>query len=147
MGCDVHFHVEVMVAGKWEHYAAPSVDRWYKLFGLLARVRNTDVAPIASPKGFPKDASMITKILYEYGGADAHTPSWLDHDEIIVLEDTLKEWEEADPNAKWPTYDLEAGILNTYLAGNGFTAHWRYDDCRYLPEGIDDVRFVFWFDN
>lgn len=147
MGCDIHMHIEVMVAGKWEHYAAPSVDRWYRLFGLMAGVRNTEVAPISKPKGFPEDASIVTKLIYEDEKLDAHTVSWLNHDEIIKLEDTLEKWSEESEAGKWPQYDLEFGVLHTYLSGNSFTAHWRYDDCRYLPEGIDDVRFVFWFDN
>ena len=146
MGCDIHMHIEVMVAGRWEHYAAPSIERWYKLFGLMAGVRNHEVTPICSPKGFPADASIVTKLIYEDEKADAHTVSWLDHDEIIKLEDTLEEWSK-ESDEKWPQYDLEYGILHTYLSGNSFTAHWRYDDCRYLPEGIDDIRFVFWFDN
>jgi len=146
MGCDIHLHIEVMVNGKWEHYAAPSIDRWYRLFGLMAGVRDHDETPIAQPKGFPADASIVKKLLREDYGGNGHTNSWLDHDEIMQLEDKLKEWEKED-KVKWPGYDLEASILHAYLGGNGFTSHWRYDDVPYLPEGITDVRFVFWFDN
>ena len=44
-------------------------------------------------------------------------------------------------------YDLEYGILHTYLFGNGFTSFLKYDDIEYLPKPFTDVRFVFWFDN
>ena len=147
MGCDIHFHIEVKVGGKWEHYAAPSVERWYKFFGLLAGVRDKEVASVSVPKGFPKDASIVTKICYEDEKLDAHTVSWLDHNEIMKVEDALDEWRADADNTDFAAYDLEWGILHTYLVGNSFTAHWRYDDDRYLPEGIDDVRWVFWFDN
>lgn len=147
MGCDIHLHIEVMVGGKWEHYAAPNVGRWYKLFGIMAGVRG-DGPAIVAPKGFPNDASELTKILRKDYGSDGHTDSWLDHNEIMALEGILAEWRDADDqDGRFAKYDLEHGILHTYLAGNSFTAHWRYDDFRYLPEGIDDVRFVFWFDN
>lgn len=151
MGCDIHLHIEVLVKGEWLHYGAPNVGRWYRLFGAMAGVRSLKETPISPPKGFPEDASIVTKLIRAHDGADGHSDSWLSHDEIMQLEDRLRRWEKEDPD---PTldpfrnrYDLEAGVLHTYLAGSGFTAHWRYDDIRYLPEGIDDVRFVFWFDN
>ena len=148
MGCDIHLHVEVKMGDKWEHYAAPNVARWYRLFGAMAGVRDESESPIVAPKGFPSDTSALTKAIREDYGIDGHTDSWLNHDEIMQLEDRLKEWAtHRDEKEPWDRYDLESGILNTYMAGNGFTAHWRYDDMPYLPSGITDVRFVFWFDN
>lgn len=148
MGCDIHLHVEVKIDGKWEHYAAPSVTRWYQLFGAMAGVRDTEERPIVKPKGFPGDASIVTKIVRDAYGIDGHTDSWFNHDEIMMLEDRLEEWARTDGETRpWNTYDLEGGILHTYLAGNRFTSQWRYDDVKYLPDGITDVRFVFWFDS
>lgn len=147
MGCDIHLHIELLIRGKWEHYAAPSMDRWYKLFGAMAGVRDKDETPIVAPKGFPSDASIITKIDRLEFGPDGHTDSWFSHDEIMALEDRLHKWSKENVSAKFPNYDLEFGVLKTYCFGNSFTAHWRYGDVRYLPDAVDDVRFVFWFDN
>ncbi len=153
MGCDIHLHIEVKVNGKWEHYAAPSIDRDYRLFATMADVRNEDhrYVPISKPKGFPEDASILTRLLREDYEIDGHSDSWLDHNEVMILEDRLKSFFEEDrkenPRLFSLDYCLEHSILHTYLGENSFTAHWRYDDIPYLPKGITDFRFVFWFDN
>ncbi len=152
MGCDIHFHIEVEIDDKWEHYASPSVSRWYWLFGVLAGVRNGEVKPIVKAKGFPKDASTITRLSYEWMGRDAHTPSWLNSKEILKLQSILKKEEQSLSEderklLRWDAFDLECGILNTYFFGNGFTSWLEYDDMKYKPDEITDVRFVFWFDN
>lgn len=145
MGCDIHLHVEIHCEGKWEHWAHPSVIRWYELFGKMAGVRG-DEDPIVEPRGFPPDASLATRLDYEHEGLDAHTPSWLNTEEIIQLETWLKAMDEKR-NPAWPGFDLEAGILSgTYLFGNSLTAKWRFVDVDYAP-GVDAVRLVFWFDN
>jgi len=145
MGCDIHLHIELKVSGKWEHYAAPSVDRWYKLFGLLAGVRDNAIKPISPPKGLPKDISVLTKLEREDMGRDGHTDSWLNANEILILSETLNDWGEKD-NVGFLGYDLEQKILRTYLFRNSFAGHVKYEDCS-LPDGVEDVRFVFWFDN
>ncbi len=148
MGCDIHLHIEVKLNGKWEHYAAPYINRWYRLFGAMAGVRNKDEEPIAAPKGFPSDASELTRIIREDYGADGHTDSWLGHNEIMTLEDRLRKWQVEDGDkGRALEYDLEWGVLHTCLADSSFTAHWRCGDWHYLPAGVTDVRFVFWFDN
>ncbi len=148
MGCDIHLHIEVKVAGKWEHWGNPNIRRSYRLFGAMAGVRDEEEIPIVAPKGFPSDASLLTRMDYEHEGLDAHTPSWLDHKEIIALEKRLNQWrkEEVERNPSFWGLDLEHHILHSYLFGNSFTAKWKHDDIDYAP-GVDDVRFVFWFDN
>jgi hypothetical protein len=150
MGCDIHFHIEVKMNGKWEHYGAPDIGRWYELFSILAGVRGSG-KPIVYPKGFPKDASVITKIDYDLWGRDAHTPSWLNSNEILKLEKWLEKRKEesiSNPDTnEWADYDLEYGILKTYFFGHSFTSWKKYDDIEYKPKEIEDVRFVFWFDN
>jgi hypothetical protein len=151
MGCDIHAHVELRVAGKWEHYATPSIDRRYRLFGAMAGVRG-EVPAIVKPKGVPDDMSVITRLDWEKWGVDAHTPSWLNEEEL----DLLQKWLDAEKikvdkkEEKYPCmfFDLEAGVLNrTYMFGNSLTAFKHYTDYEYIPKNCDAVRLVFWFDN
>lgn len=134
-------HIECKTNGKWEHYAAPNIDRWYKLFGLLAGVRDKDVKPISPPKGLPEDLSTITNLSRATWGREAHDYSWLDASEIATLSDTLKAWGIQDGCRL--DYDLECSILHTYFFGNSFAAAVATDS---VP-GIEDIRFIFWFDN
>jgi hypothetical protein len=152
MGCDIHAHVEIRYNGQWEHYATPSISRWYELFGIMAGVRY-ETKPIVEPKGVPADMSTVTRLDWERWGVDAHTASWFNEDEIDQLSAWLAQRKnEADPNedtaASFLRYDLEHGILNkTYMFGNSLTAFKHYDDTEYLPKGCDAVRLIFWFDN
>jgi len=150
MGCDIHAHLEIKYNGKWEHYAHPSISRWYELFGIMAGIRDC-VQPIVDPKGFPEDASITTKLDYERWGRNAHTPSWFNEDEL----DELKEWlsgkyldeKIGNPKCSDLSYNLEYSVLNkTYLFGNPLTEHRQYSDCK-LPKGVTEVRLVFWFDS
>jgi len=145
MGCDIHLHIEAKVNERWEHYAAPHVNRWYQLFAWMAGVRGEPSEAIVVPRGAPQDASILTQILRKDYGSDGHSDSWLDHNEIMELEDRIEKWCEQEQRTKLD-YDLEHNILHTYLAGNSFTSKWRYPGSA-LPEGITDIRFVFWFDN
>lgn len=146
MGCDIHLHIEVKINGKWEHWGAPSVQRWYELFEKMAGVRGDVRNAISPPKGLPEDMTTLTKLAATYDGKDAHSHSWLGTEEIMQLEDWLKK----QARGEWIN-DLEHHILHSYLFGNSFTGHKRYpEDSKYrLDAGIDvqDVRFVFWFDN
>lgn len=151
MGTDIHLHVELRVNGTWEHYACPSVQRWYALFGVMAGVRG-DAPPIAIPKGVPCNMSIITRMSYEHHGRDAHTASWFNEDEIDKLVAWLKEREQIDRDAgrELPPlgYDLEHEILRgTYLFDSSLTSFKHYHNVEYLPRGCDAVRLVFWFDN
>ena len=140
MGCDIHLHIEVKINGKWEHYAAPSVDRWYELFGKLAGVRDKTARPIVEPKGFPSDASVTTAFDYARWQTDAHTPSWLNEKEITKL----RVWFMKQDGGSGRGYFLEEGVLKcTYLFGNLFD----YEEREEWPVGLEGFRFVFWFDN
>jgi hypothetical protein len=141
MGCNIHLHIEIKIEGQWEHYGCPFMPRDYVLYGKMAGVRAEDIDPICPPKGFPTDATFITKI--DYYRDYHHHASWFNIEEIRELElwfnqraiDAAKDflWY---PGASWFLY-LEQ--MTGYLFGNGF----------YKSEahGIQDVRFVFWFDN
>lgn len=148
MGCDIHTHIEIRYKGKWEHYACPSIDRNYTLFGVMAGVRGKGPA-IVEPKGVPDDMSIVTKLSWERWRPDAHTASWFNEKEIDLLNAWLeKQKEQSEDNGAWRIYNLEYGILNkTYMFGNGLTTFKHYNDCEYLPKGCDAIRMIFWFDN
>jgi hypothetical protein len=141
MGCDIHLHIEYRVNGKWEHYAAPHVNRWYDLFSVMAGVRG-GYKPIVEPKGFPEDATMFTRWDYEEFGIDAHSASYLQNREILQLNNWLKKQSEIDGEF----YNLEHTVLHTSMGGNGLCDFLEYG-AEYAPEGTDAVRLVFWFDN
>lgn len=145
MGCDIHFHTEVKVAGKWEHYGHPQVARNYQLFALLANIRNEDgdTVPVSLPKGMPVDPSLITKLSCEQFGRDGHSHSWLSAQEIVAFEDA---WHDVHPIAT--SFDTQTDIeshLFGYLERNSWAGFAKYPTER--PSWIEDVRWVFWFDN
>lgn len=141
MGCDIHLHTEVKINGKWEHYSAPSLDRDYELFGKMAGIRSCDTDPIALPRGLPADVAAVTEFDYKKWGVDAHTPSWLSADEI----DQLCAWANSQyPDTDRPWLDWETKQVG-YLFGNSWSGFTKYPGDR--PEGLEDIRWVFWFDN
>ncbi|MCL2223590.1 MAG: hypothetical protein FWB96_01335 [Defluviitaleaceae bacterium] len=135
MGIGINMHIEVKIKGSWEHYACPHIYRCPELFGLLAGVRNDDIAPICEPKGLPRDITVITQMDYADWEGDAHHASWLNHEEIECLVSRISEIQLQNAGR----FEFEQDYLRTYLFGNGFAGS--------LPTGVEDVRFVFWFDN
>lgn len=142
MGCDIHLHIELKIDGRWHHYGAPDVARNYELFGKLAGVRNTEVTPISPPKGLPGDLTLITQLSYAVWKPDAHSMSWLGTDEIMQLED----WCYRKQAESWSDWALELSVIHTYLGGSTFTG-WKKYPADGNPFNVEDVRFVFWFDN
>ena len=146
MGCDIHCHIEVKVAGKWEHYSVPSVPRNYELFALMANVRNRDgqVKPIATPKGIPDDITTITRLAYAGWGEDAHSASWLSNFEVSQLRD---EWERRGHGFKG-AHDFEHDFFG-YVEGISWVSlqKWPEEHGNSIYAWIEDFRFVFWFDN
>ena len=120
MGCDIHTFSEVKINGTWHLYNQPDVGRYYELFGKLAGVRST-IKPIVAPRGFPQDASLITKMENDYWGVDGHTHSWLTEKEL----DKIKQWLGED------------GQTMEQVFGWELFPHYE----------VEDKRLVFWFDN
>jgi len=142
MGCDIHLHIEVKLNGNWEHWGNPNIDRDYRLFAVMAGVRNNyKIIPISEPKGLPNDLTRITQYASDYEGIDGHNYSWLNSKEIVKLEAYVRRI--ANKENRW--WDLEAHILHSYLLGNLFGGIETYPEDR--PKEITDVRFIFWFDN
>ena len=119
MGCDIHAHVEIEVAGKWEHYSCLDIDRDYDLFARMANVRNRgSVNPISTPRGLPIDASVISKLESDSDGSDGHSHSWLNLGELKEFDQGLFGW-------------LFGNHLSEFI----------------VPDSVSDVRLVFWYDN
>lgn len=144
MGCDIHLHTEVKINGKWEHYGHPHVPRNYTLFALMADVRNEGgkLHPVSKPKGMPSDPSLVTRLAFEHY-ADGHSHSWLSAVELVMLEDA---WNKVK-GSEWDGSDLEHHFVG-YLENNGWAGFTRYPTGNArAKEWIEDVRWVFWFDN
>jgi len=137
MGCDIHIHQEVKIDGQWEHYRETGLPRNYKTFAKMAGVRGSE-APIAEPRGLPDDVTKVTKFDADHWGVDGHTHSWLGAEEILELESWIEGQMKED---KWR---LEMDGWG-YLFGNGWGGFTKYPEDR--PKGLEDIRFVFWFDN
>jgi len=144
MGCDIHLHIEIKVEDKWEHYHAPAVNRSYRLFEKMAGVRGDIANSISPPKGLPEDLNIITRKSSDHLKMDGHSWSWLGLSEIKVLSDWLRDIGKSS-NDGLLNYDLEYSILHAYCEGNSFAGILEYPDEK--PHWIQDVRFVFWFDN
>lgn len=148
MGCDIHLHIEIRVNGKWEHYGAPQVQRDYDLFALMAGVRNySNSVPVAKPKGLPEDVSLLTEMHWKSSVDDWHTPSWLDEEEIRELRKRYQQLyvEPVSGSGHYLDYDLEFGVLGTYIFGSRLTDFKDFPDEHDM--NYDAVRLVFWFDN
>lgn len=140
MGCDIHLHIEVKINGEWLHYSNRHVDRHYALFAKMANVRNreNEIVPISAPKGMPPDASTVTTFSYYEWDLDGHSYSWLSASEIAVLANWVKE-------QSWGSGAFYFEDMFGFLFGNSFPGFTKHPEDR--PKGLQDVRFVFWFDN
>jgi hypothetical protein len=135
MGCDIHAHAEVKINGTWHHYAMPEFHRDYDLFERMAGVRGSESEAIAPPRGIPDDATELTKYDAAHWGSDGHSHSWLNAQEISDLSD----WDDKRGNKGFDR------SWERYLFGNYYSGFTKYPQER--PDGLDDVRFIFWFDN
>lgn len=142
MGCDIHVHAEVKINGKWEHFEAPGVSRNYQLFAKMAGVRNyrDEVSPIAEPRGLPEDVTGITKFDSDNWDSDGHSHSYLTSEEIAHLES----WAVLD-NVETEIFPLFSDGWLGELYNESYGAFYSKPHLR--PEGVEDFRIVFWFDN
>ncbi len=144
MGCDIHLHTEVKINGEWHHYSNPSVWRNYTLFALMAGVRNEDkeIEPISPPRGLPSDMTLLTSFDADYWAGDAHSASWLGADDLLLLDRRARELgvtQRRESSVFW-----ESDYFG-YFFGNDYSGFAKYPEDR--RKGVEDVRFIFWFDN
>ena len=126
MGCDIHAIIEVKNRGHPEcgfSFAAKiELDRDYKMFSLMAGVRNYKELPQVSPlRGIPNDASCRTKEEYNLLGSDTHSSSFL----------YFYEYKNA--------VDFNSNYCTSYEACMRFMETYEQDNY--------ETRIVFWFDN
>lgn len=137
MGCDIHAHIEILVDGKWEHYAALSLPRNYALFTKLAGVRDVKgITPIAPPRGLPTDITFVTKLDLLRCGTCYHTPSWITAEEAEEVEMWCLARNPATP--QHPPYPWG------YLFDNSMLVKLKLPDNQ--PQHTA-TRVVFWFDH
>lgn len=140
MGCDIHpwIHhpdfIDTDINGLWRNYVM------FKALGLKFRgpeglEQVTELRGIL-PSAPLQDDSYYEK--FEDEGNDAHSPSWVTavelHLAISIADEffkdtTIKGWQHS--KSKWSKHRKEWLAIVAYMAGLG----------------IDDAKFVFWFDN
>jgi len=141
MGCDIHFHTEVRVNNKWEHYSNPRFPRSYDMFSLLAGVRwsgELKFKPFKTKydiEKLPEDLNIITTKLLNTEVNGLHSFCWYDSQDIHDFYKHLTK--------NQLLTDLEHDYVG-YLDGNGWDIiSYRKD----TPDWIQDVRWIFGFDN
>jgi len=145
MGCDIHFHSEVKIKGKWHHHSECHIARNYPFFAKIAGVRNHyGIKPISKPRGLPEDATELTKLASERMGSEGHSHSWLGAEEIS----SLHKWVKSQSNPDWFTeYSFMWLHFNLpYFLGNHLSGFADYPE-DFEGTGVEDVRYVFFFDN
>lgn len=144
MGCDIHAHSEIKISGQWHHMSTLSINRDYGLFCRMAGVRGgyeNSPEPISEPRGVPEDVSFLTKFICDDYGADGHSHSWLSAEEVC----RVGEWLENRRREMNPNDWFVAEQVFGWIFGNGWDLFTKYRED--LPEGVEDGRIVFWFDN
>ena len=128
MGCDIHEYVEVKINGKWVYVGGIAIGRNYALFSVLADVRNNGSVGCVTgePRGIPENVDPVLNEISEDYGGDGHSHSHLYLNELVEAK-------------------------KSYVKKFGDDEYWPkcLDNLESLKdlEGIEDVRFVFWFDN
>jgi hypothetical protein len=139
MGCDIHLFTEIKIAGQWHTYSQPCIARCYQLFEKMAGVRGNVENAIASPRGLPANVSAVVKWAANRWASDGHSHSWLNAKEIAELIDWYDRNSQRSDALGWEWRELG------YLDENGWGDWHNYP--RDRAEGIEDIRWVFWFDN
>jgi hypothetical protein len=153
MGCDIHFHTEIKVNGRWEHYSKPKIHRNYKFFTLIANVRNYSneipnwITPFRTAENiFPNDLNLVTYLsliknndihsIITYDSQQIHEFYTYMRENTLLFPNKYKEDENLLLNFEWQFIG--------YLEGNSWDIVSYPDE---KPEWVEDVRWVIGFDN
>jgi hypothetical protein len=148
MGCDIHVVVQRRDGDRWSVVDPPAEltrtyetwsfpvfeDRNYGLFGVLAGVRDPNVAPIAEPRGLPDDAGVMfdgdgyPEINGKWLGQ--HSFSWVSATELVGYD-----WSKPSRYSPGETLFDDTGV--------GRWLPWLLS----LADDPAEVRVVFGFDN
>jgi len=146
VGCNIHLFGEVKIHDEWLHYGELNMGRHYELYSKMAGVRPREgEESLVLPKGLPPDMSLMTRIQYKKDEADAHHESWFTAKEISEFADLAREHYKEGNYHGWTGLTIrEIG----FLFGNSWDAFHEYPEERSIfPEGLEDIRWIFWFDN
>lgn len=135
MSRDIHFHIEVKINGKWEHHSQPRIPQVGPLFVYL-------LDACRSQRGLPVDRSYMTEFCarYEQKQINAHNHGFIESDGIKELEVFIRDLIRAGYfKCSLRSDIMSEGHVLGYLFGNSWS------DFKDV-EGVEDVRFLFWFD-
>jgi len=148
-------------------------ERNYRLFGILANVRNYRELNecISLPKGFPKDASYVTK---SFITLDDHSYSYFTlhelleyyrdnmlvlcsgyvspaNDKVLSLGGEPSSWSEGSnlPGHVYREWTVQSPLsdLITKIVDRALEAFYAYDAKQVINKYSKSIRIVFWFDN
>ena len=134
MSRDIHFHTEIKIGGKWEHYSQPRIPQVEPLFAYLLQ------GPFL--RGLPVDRSYMTEFCarYEQKQMSTHSYGFITSDEVKALEVYIRDLIRAGRFKCSLRSDIMSdGHILGYIFGNSWS------DFRDV-NGVEDVRFLFWFD-
>lgn len=165
MGCDIYEHFEVYRKGLWErlqvlpvvpcwddltpeqemaYWSLPLfLDRDYRLFSILANVRNPyGIQPMAFPRGLPDDLS--PEVHADWDEA-CDSPSWFLLQELLAFD-----WNqplrgispEATQAAKWQEQGWKT--YRDVIQGNRFIEQGLLELQKHVTDN-KALRMVFWF--
>ena len=143
MGCDIHFHREVKINGKWEYFGEFKIERNYRLFSFLANVRNENklIKPIADAEDdLPGDVSGMMRFVFNSEDNDyyLHTLTVFDYGRIEEFYNRFDGFIGETGDHEYPEHYVG------YLFGNSWLKDFGE---QFTNEKIEDVRWIFWFDN
>tara|TARA_R110000851_G_scaffold328632_1_gene499672 strand:+ start:39 stop:452 length:414 start_codon:yes stop_codon:yes gene_type:complete len=137
MATDIHLHQEIKIGGVWQHYALKRVPRSYELFNKMAGVGDSyNHLPIREPRGIPDDSTFLTQFDYIQWEGNSNNPSWFNAKDIAKIISWLRLNDD--------TWQREIDSFG-FLFSTGWESFYNYPKDR-SPD-IEDIRFIFWFDN
>jgi len=165
MGCDIHIYTETLnkETNIWTNCDLYTRNgdgdlfrhewyqgRYYELFMLLAHGVRGDVPWGRELQGFPDDASTDAKEAYAEWDCDAHSPSWITLNDLIIYTTQIQMNNKPTLGGKealaefvndWTFFMLKYNSWIKYIVpvgGNMYTDN---------TEWKEYVRLVYWFDN
>lgn len=136
MSIDITLIEEIKNNGTWYTYSKPRIQQNYNLFALMNHPRFVDNFEY---KGFPEDASEIANFCF-YSDPDQKFCHWLNDIEIRELMDMV-ERDKLTSNGQ--QFISPEWSFFGFLEGNG------WDIVAYpneKPHWVEDIRFIYWFD-